>query len=173
MNIIENRKQWDAEFKAGWLSHFQKTGALDWKLYPRIRNSPIDPRPGLDLSQSRLGLISAAGGYLREHQTPFDAANTLGDYSIRTFPVVTRFSELAYAHDHYDHTAVDSDPQVLLPLLHLQDLEREGRIGTVAPEVISFMGYQPDASRVVEETIPAIMEETKRQRWDAALLVPS
>jgi D-proline reductase (dithiol) PrdB len=173
MSIIENREQWLAEFRAGWLAHFQKTGELDWKLYPRIRNSEIDKRPGLELSRCRLGLISTAGGYLRAHHSPFDAANPLGDYSIRTFPIGTRFSELAYAHDHYDHAAVDSDPQVLLPLVHLKDIEREGSIGAVAPDVISFMGYQPDVARVVDEMIPAILEHVEQQGWDAALLVPS
>lgn len=173
MNIIDNREQWLAEFNAGWLGHFQKTGEFDWKRYPRIRNSEIDSLPGRELSRSRLGLISSAGGYLRALQTPFDAANPLGDYSVRTFPIGIPFSELAYAHDHYDHSAVDSDPQVLLPLAHLQDIEYGGGIGTVAPEVVSFMGYQPDVTRVVDEMIPAIVEFTKQQKWDAALLVPS
>jgi len=173
MNIIDNREQWHNEFNAGWLAHFQETGEADWKLYPRIHNSPISTRPGLELSRSRLGLISTAGGYLHAHQPPFDAANPLGDYSIRTFSIDIQFSELAYAHDHFDHAAVDSDPQVLLPLEHLKDIEREGVIGTLAPDVISFMGYQPDATRVVDEMIPIIVEHTKQQGWDAALLVPS
>ncbi len=173
MKIIDNHQQWLTEFKAGWLARFHETGELDWKLYPKIRNSKIGTRPGLELSRSRLGLISSAGGYLSAHQAPFDAANLLGDYSIRTFPVDIQFSEIAYAHEHYDHAAVDSDPQVLLPLVHLQDLEREGDIGAVAADVVSFMGYQPDATRVVDEMIPDIVEHSKENGWDAALLVPS
>jgi hypothetical protein len=124
-------------------------------------------------STRNLGLISSAGAYLRTHQAPFDAANPLGDYSIRTFPSDTRFTELAYAHDHYDHAAVSLDPQVLLPLEHLRDFEEEGGIGAVASDVVSFMGYQPDAIRVLDGMIPAIVEHVNAQGWEAALLVPS
>lgn len=63
------------------------------------------------------------------HRTAFDAADPLGDYSTRTFPIDIRFCELDYAHDHYHHAAVSSDPQVLLPLVHVRDLEEEGSIG--------------------------------------------
>jgi len=173
MNIIDNREQWFDEFNAGWLAHFQATGKFDWKLYPRIRNGAIDTQPGIELSRSRLGLISSAGAYLGTHQAPFDAVNPLGDYSIRTFPSDTRFTEFAYAHDNYDHAAVSLDPQVLLPLEHLRDFEEEGGIGAVASDVVSFMGYQPDAIRVLDEMIPAIVEHVKAQGWEAALLVPS
>ena len=118
-------------------------------------------------------LISSAGGYLKASQTPFDAANALGDYTIRTFPVTTPFSDLAFAHDNYDHTAVDADPQVLLPLVHLQDLVAEGVIGALDPQVISFHGYQPDVRRTVNELIPAIRERVDKEKVDAALLVPA
>lgn len=56
------------------------------------------------------------------------------------------------------------------PVAHLRDIERAGGIGVMAPDVVSFMGYQPDATRVVEEMVPAIMEHTKQQERDAALL---
>jgi len=68
------------------------------------------------LSDSRLMLISSAGGYLPGRQQPFDAASLYGDYTIRTFPSSTPFSALAYAHDHFDHAMIDQDPQVALPL---------------------------------------------------------
>ena len=35
------------------------------------------------------------------------------------------------------------------------------------------MGYQPDAARVVDETIPPILEAIKEMNADAALLVPA
>jgi hypothetical protein len=39
--------------------------------------------------------------------------------------------------------------------------------------VISFMGYQPDVSRVLDETIPAILQVAKQEQAAMALLVPS
>jgi hypothetical protein len=127
MEILEDRDQWAARYRDGWLAHYQQTGEFDWGRYPRLRNSAAPAGQGIDLATSRLMLISSAGGYLRENQQPFDAAHPLGDYTIRSFPSSTPLDQLAYAHDHYDHAAVTQDPQVLVPLRHLADLVAEGR----------------------------------------------
>ena len=173
MEILENRAEWEQTYQKNWLAHYKATGETKWDIYNRPNNKTAPGLPGIDLSQSRLILISSAGGYLKDVQDPFDAPNQLGDYTIRTFPSDTPFDAIAYAHDHYDHTAVNSDPQVLLPLQHLQTMVAEGQIGELAPIVISFSGYQPDAARVVDETIPEIVAVAKEQQADAALLVPS
>lgn len=173
MDILENREEWLASYRAGWLAHYMETGELSWKIYNRPRNQQAPAGPGIDLSTSRLVLISSAGSYLRDEQTPFDAANSLGDYTIRLYPSWTPLDALAFAHGHYDHTAVEQDPQVLVPLRHLEDLVSEGVIGELAPSVISFMGYQPDATRTVDETAPAIVRAAQDQAAQAALLVPA
>lgn len=85
----------------------------------------------------------------------------------------TPLSEIAYAHDHYDYTAVNADPQVLLPLGHLAEMVAEVRLGGLTPNVISFRGYQPDVGRVLDELIPAIRAAVRAEGADAALLVPS
>lgn len=173
MEIVENLAQWQADYEQGWLAHFKETGQLDFTRYPRPNNKRAPAGPRINLSHSRLALISSAGAYLPESQEPFDAPNPLGDYTLRLFPVTTPFEALAYSHDHYDHRAVLDDPQVLLPLGHLADLVDEGVIGELAPSVISFSGYQPDLVRVVNELIPAIVEAAKTERIDAALLIPA
>jgi hypothetical protein len=171
--ILENRDQWLAAFREGWLAHLQTTGEYNWKIYQRPRNSAAPAGPGIDLKNSRLMLISSAGGYLRASQPPFDAANPLGDYAIRVFPSSTPLHDLAFAHDHYDHTAVNEDPQVLIPLRHLDDLVASGAVGELSPSMVSFMGYQPDATRVLDETIPLILETAQAEQVRAALLVPA
>jgi hypothetical protein len=88
-------------------------------------------------------------------------------------PSATPLGALSFAHDHYDHTAVNQDPQVLVPLRHLDNLVAAGAIGELAPVMVSFMGYQPDATRVVDETIPAILQVAQAAQVRAALLVPS
>lgn len=173
MQILEDRGAWEQAFRAGWLGHYEASGETNWKLYNRPRNSVAPPGPAIDLSQSRLVLISSAGGYLPASQPPFDAPHVMGDYTIRTFPSATPLDQVAYAHDHYDHTAVNSDPQVLLPLRHLADRVAEGQIGALTPNVISFMGYQPVVTRVLDELIPAIIAAVKAEQAQAALLVPS
>ena len=117
--------------------------------------------------------ITTAGAYLADAQQPFDAPNPLGDYTIRQFPVDTPFEALAYAHEHYNHTDVNADPQVLLPLRHLEQMVAEGKIGELAPSVISFSGYHPDIVRVVNKLTPAILDVAKAEKPDAVLLVPA
>jgi D-proline reductase (dithiol) PrdB len=173
MEILENREAWLATFKEGWLAHYQQTGEFDWKLYNRPTNHLIPAGPGIELDQARLILISTAGGYLKGEQQPFDAADPLGDYTIRSFPSTSKFEELEFSHDHYNHEAVDEDPQVLLPLRHLEDLVREGVIGELCTSVVSLMGYMPVATRLVDETIPAILDAATAGEATAALLVPA
>jgi len=81
--------------------------------------------------------------------------------------------DIAFAHEHFDHAAVDADPQVLVPLDHLADLVSEGVIGMLTANAISFMGYQPDVSRVLDELIPTLLAAVRAEGAQAALLVPS
>ncbi len=171
--IIENRDDWLATFESGWLAHYESTGEVDWKIYNRPNNKTAPSGKGLPLSDAKLVLISTAGGYLRDNQTPFDAENDLGDYTIRTFPTSTPLDAVAYAHTHYDHTAVNSDPQVLLPLRHLEGLVDEGTLRGLSETVISYMGYQPNIVQIEDELIPAIREVIASLDVNSALLVPS
>jgi hypothetical protein len=170
---LEHHDQWLDAFRAGWLAHYQETGQIDWKRYEPPNNKRAVSGPGVDLSRSRLALITSSGAYWREHQTPFDCESALGDYTIRAIPTSTPNAELDYAHTHYDQTAVRQDPGVLLPVEHLCALVENGTIGSLAPSMIHFMGYQPNAARVVDETAPAILDVLRAQEVDAALLVPA
>lgn len=173
MEILEKPLEWFKEFQEGWLAHLEKTGETDWSKYVRPRNLLAPSGPGINLAESRLLLISSAGGYLKDNQERFDEDNNLGDYSLRVFPFNTKFEELNYAHTHYNHNYITEDPQVLLPLRHLEDMQEEGLIGELAPNVVSFSGYQPNVIRIVKELIPKIVKAAKEMDVRAALLVPA
>jgi hypothetical protein len=173
MEVIENPKEWMINFHNGFVRSYKETGKFDWKKYIRPKNTRAPHGPGIDLSNSRLMLISSAGGYLPPIQTPFEASNVFGDYSIRKIPSSTPLTEFAYAHEHYDHSYVDADAQVLLPLRHLEDFVEEGIIGELAPSMVSFMGYQPNVIRVIKELAQAILHVAQEEQIDAALLVPT
>ena len=172
MEILENRDQWTQAYRQGWLANLEQTGLFNWQIYPLPKNKQSPAAPGVNLSESRLIFISSAGGYLRSSQEPFDAANPTGDYTVRTFPFTTPFQDLAFAHDHYDHAMIERDPQVALPLHHLQEIVAAGRVGSMTPSVVSFMGYQPDAARVVDEVVPRVLAIAREERAGAALLAP-
>lgn len=173
MEIVENLEQWKTDFRDGWLAHYRKTGQSNADLYGRPRNAQAPAGSGIELGDSRLLLITSAGAYLKHVQQPFDADHQVGDYSIRPFPFSTPASALAFAHTHYDHAAVDADPEVLVPLGHLSQMVDEGRIGEMAPTVISFSGYLRDVGRVIDEVIPPILEVARKEQAHAALLVPA
>lgn len=172
MQVFENKQAWLEHWQQNWLKEYEETGNTNWKIYERPRNEEAPSGPGIDLAQSKLLLISSAGAYLKDTQEPYDAADDLGDYSLRTFPVSSSFEEIAYSHDHYDHKHVDEDPQVLLPLRHLEDMVEEGIIGELADEVISFMGYLPNAAKLVDDLIPQLVAKAKQSGARGALLVP-
>jgi D-proline reductase (dithiol) PrdB len=173
VEILENRDLWSAAFREGWLAHLERTGEIDWELYPLPDNVNPPAGPGIDLSAARLMFISTAGGYLPGEQEPFDAASPFGDYSVRLVGSSTPFDRLDYAHDHFDQTAIRQDPQVLVPLRHLEDLVAEGVIGELAPSMAFFMGYHPDMTRVIDETLPPILSAAQTEGVTAALLVPA
>jgi hypothetical protein len=173
MDIVENLDRWRADFEKGWLAHYERTGEKDWSIYNRPRNRGSIPGPGVDLSQSRLLLISTAGSYLKGSQEPFDDVTALGDYSVRTYPCSTSFDDLEYSHGHYDYAAVEADAGVLIPLDHLRAMTIEGRIGALTENMISINGYMPEVDRLVDEAVPRVLETAAKENAHAALLVPA
>ena len=171
--IFDGREEWQAHYEGGWLAHYRASGEIDWSLYPRPRNREAVGAPGVNLRESRLLFVTSAGAYLPASQPAFDDENDLGDYDIRLIPSETALDEIAYAHTHYPHEAVKADGQVLLPLRHLEELRAAGDIGELAPQFVSFMGYQPDAPRVVAETAPLLAAYAKEAAVRAALLAPA
>ncbi|HLF88348.1 MAG TPA: glycine/sarcosine/betaine reductase selenoprotein B family protein [Anaerolineales bacterium] len=172
MDILENKTAWQDHFRQNWLAELKQTGTTNWKIYQHPRNEHAPGAPGIKLSESRLMLITSAGAYLRDEQQPFDEPNLYGDYTLRTFPATTPFSALAYAHGHYDPTMVQQDAQVGIPLRHLEEFVTTRQLGELAPRVVSFMGYQPDSAKTVDDFIPHVVALAKEQAVHAALLAP-
>jgi hypothetical protein len=173
MDVIENRQQWLTSFQEGFVAHYERTGEIDWDLYQYPKNRAAPSGKGVDLSASRLMLVSTAGAYLKGRQSAFDIENQLGDYQIHLIPTSVTLGDIAYSHKHYDHAAVEQDPQVLIPLRHLDNLVTEGVIGELVPAWVSYMGYQPDITRVVDDTALAILEAARNEQVQAVLLVPA
>ena len=171
--VFPIRDTWLGAYRSRWLAHYQASGTIDWTLYPALILDTTPAGRAVDVTQASVLLITSAGGYIPGVHEPFDAANDLGDYSMRLIDTQYAPSSYRFAHDHYDHTAVEADPQVLVPVTHLLELQDEGMIGELAPQVVSFMGYQPDVGRVVDEMIPEIVQVARDLRIDAAFLVPS
>lgn len=172
MAVLEDKSKWREHFRRNWLAELEERGVIDWEIYQHPRNERAPGTAGVELSESRLLMITSAGVYLRSEQEPFDEPNLYGDYSLRTFPATTPFSALAYAHGHYDPTMIQEDAQVAIPLRHLEAMVAAGNVGEIAPDVVSFMGYQPDSARVVDKVVPRVVSLAREMAVDAALLAP-
>lgn len=142
--------------------------------YPRLDFSAAPPpfaAVSTDLRQARILLIGSAG-VTAPGQQPFDAQDVLGDYSFRLIPSNLNVNRMTLSHDHYDHTAADTDRNVVFPLERLRDMVSAGEIGALTDHHIAFMGYQPDYVMLIETFLPQLMDAALEQRADLALLVP-
>ncbi len=144
--------------------------------YP-IPFTPL-PRP---LHECTFGLVTSAGLYHKGVEPPFNLERerrepTWGDPSFRTIVVDISQDALGVSHLHVNPTPVQTDKNVLLPIDRFKELAAEGRIGGLARQHYSFMGYQgypPDASAWQNTYGPRVAEKLKAEEVDCVLLTPS
>jgi D-proline reductase (dithiol) PrdB len=142
--------------------------------YPYRR---LDWRPGSvlrkPLPKSQIAVITSAA-FFRPDQPPFDRSIRGGDYSFREIPADTDLATLRIAHksDAFDHSGIERDKNLALPIDRLRELKAEGRIGAVAPRHFSFMGSISAPGRFLRMTAPEIADKLKEDQTDAVLLTP-
>lgn len=137
----------------------------------------IDWRPGTrlrkPLSETRLAVVTTAAFHLPE-QPPFDGSIRDGDASFREIPSGADLLTLGIAHksDSFDHSGIEADRNVALPLDRLRELEAAGEIGPLAPWHYSFMGSLTAPGRLIRETGPEVVSRLAAEGADAVLLTP-
>ena len=150
--------------------------------------SGASPAPGDDapvwapfekrLAEARIALLTSAGLYLEGEQAPFDderekAEPTWGDPTHRVLPAPLDSGRLGMMHLHVNPEDVLADPEIALPVTGLAALVAEGRVGSVAPNHVSVMGFQQAGLEVWRrETAPAIVELLRDQGTDGLILAP-
>lgn len=141
------------------------------------RYRQLDWRPGAvlqkPLSQSRIAVVTTAG-FFRPDQRPFDSSIRGGDYSFREIPLETELDTLQVAHrsDAFDHSGIESDKNLALPLDRLRELKAEGQISDVAPTHYSLTGSISAPGRLVTITAAEIASSLWSERVDGVLLTP-
>lgn len=129
------------------------------------------------LSQITLGLITSAGISLKS-DPPFDMEREKreplwGDRSFRTIPRGTTEKDIDVNHLHINPNWIKQDINVILPLQRMEELEREGVIGRLAPTAYSFYGFQWQNTDFLKEAIEPISILMKREGVEAVLLTPA
>lgn len=123
---------------------------------------------GPPLSERRVAIVSTAGLHRREDR-PFTPES--GDY-YRIIPGDVKAANLFMSHlsTNFDHSGFQQDWNVLFPIDRLQELAKEGTIGSVAEFHYSFMGaWDPMKMEPQARSLASIL---KKDHVDALLLLP-
>lgn len=171
MDIIEDIGNWQRRYD-GW----KQTGAagsenLDDYPWVRNRRAPFKPARRA-LPMLNLALISSAGAYI-DGTPSFDISSPAGDANFREIPIEVEAVDLRFAVRGYDGAAVHQDLNSQLPIDRLLEFEKNGIIGQLNPVFWSFCGFIPDATQVVENLAPSLIERASRYEVQAALLIPA
>jgi D-proline reductase (dithiol) PrdB len=137
----------------------------------------VDWRPGAQLRKplckSKIAVVTSAAFYGPDQES-FDPAIRGGDYSYREIADDTALDTLRIGHksDAFDHTGIEKDKNVALPLDRLRELKQHGFIGQVAKRHYSLMGSITAPGRLVTATAPTIATKLAEDGVDAVLLTP-
>lgn len=126
---------------------------------PSVR-VPLD----LPLSQARITLVSTAGAH-ESGEPPLGAGGHAA--------LLPADAKIELSHDGYDTERALYDPEVVYPVRTLQQLADAGVIGSLAPTIVSTMGFVPDGVRLFARAVPAAVQQIRDEQSDLALLVPA
>jgi D-proline reductase (dithiol) PrdB len=133
---------------------------------PTFETNPwVDGPP---LEKRRVAIISTAGLHRREDRPfTFDP----GDY-YRILPGDVKAEDLVMSHvsTNFDHSGFQQDRNVLFPIDRLNELAKEGTIGSVADFHYSFMGAVDPLQ--MEQDARNLASILKKDKVDGLLLVP-
>jgi len=160
-------------FAGGFIKNALGSAIPDEPSHPPIPWTPFEK----SLSDAKVALLSTAGLSMKGDE-PFDMEferqnPTRGDGSFRRLRADATAADVDANHLHIDTGFIERDLNVALPLDRLRELVDEGRVGAMAETHYSVMGFQGnDASRLENESAPAIAEAMKSEEVDLALLAP-
>jgi D-proline reductase (dithiol) PrdB len=131
------------------------------------------------IEDATIALLTSAGLFLKDEQEPFDLERerehpTWGDPSYRIIPRDVSQEQIGAAHLHINTRDLLEDFNVAMPLERFAELESEGRVGRLADEHYSFMGFQDRELRDWREhTGPEVARRLKDAGVHAVVLAPA
>jgi len=125
------------------------------------------------LNECKFALSTTAGLRL-ENDIPFDHSFKLGDTSFREIPNDVEVQSLIEDHksSSFDHSGVEADKNLALPLERFRELKKNGTIGSLNSRHFSFMGSIIGPRPLIKETAPEVAKRLKSDGVDAVFLVP-
>jgi D-proline reductase (dithiol) PrdB len=125
------------------------------------------------LNEARIGVVTTAA-FHNPDQVPFDTGQKGGDCSFRILPDGTDLKQLAAVHPSgsFDHSGIEADANLSLPLDRLRELKKEGFIGASSPRHLSFMGLIISPEKLINETAKEAADIFIEDQVDGVLLTP-
>jgi D-proline reductase (dithiol) PrdB len=80
--------------------------------------------------------------------------------------------QIGHKSDAFDHSGIEKDKNLALPLGRLRELNQEGVIGEMARRHYSFMGSITAPGRFLNITAPEIARSLAEDHVDTVLLTP-
>ena len=149
-------------------------------LHPADAKAQMDKIPALSgfgehwvkppqLAKARIAIVTTAGLH-RRGDRPFGPSARSTDY--RVIPGSTPASGLVMSHQsvNFDRSGFQEDHNVVFPIDRLNELAREGVLGSVADYHYAFMGAAP--IRELKPKAAELAELLKQDKVDAVLLSP-
>lgn len=121
------------------------------------------------MTEWKVSFLTTAGVHLAK-DTPFDVDS--GDWGVRFIPADSDTNDLIVTHTHYDTTSADQDVNCVFPITALNHLRNKKIIGDLAPTFYGMMGYIPRVDKLLNDSIPLILERLKKEKVDVVLLSP-
>jgi hypothetical protein len=131
------------------------------------------------LADSRIGLLTSAGIYLKQSQPSFDLEREQGhpewgDPAWRAIPASATASDIGVAHLHINEEDLLADPEIALPMHLLDELASDGVIGSTPDDHLSVMGFQERSLRDWRQaTAPQLIAHLRGQEADGLILAPA
>jgi D-proline reductase (dithiol) PrdB len=125
------------------------------------------------LDECRVALISSAG-MIAPGQKPYDQKVRGGDWTWREIAGDIDVATLTEHHNSksFDHSGIEADRNMGMPLDRLRDLAADGVTGRVAPRHASVMGSITAPGRFLRKTVLEIVETLTADEVDVAIMVP-
>ena len=147
-----------------WVKNYK---ALEFKNIPWTKlEKPI--------KECKIVLITTGGIHLKSDKE-FDLIDPNGDSTFRRIPHNTDLKDLKITHKYYDHHDADRDPNLILPIKVLSELQSEGMVGPSCENHYSFMGHieEPHLTTLIQNSSIEAAKEIRQQKADIDLLVPA
>jgi D-proline reductase (dithiol) PrdB len=169
----------DASFRIDGYKFLPKSMIPEFKAFPYQAEEVIQAAPAAPLTRARVSLLTSGGLYVKDRQPSFDLERERrepfwGDPTYRVVPRDVSRDEIAVAHLHLNPDDIVADFNVALPLEVFAEFEREGKIGSLAHDNYSFMGYQGHSTAAWRDIYgPELAQRLRADGVNLLILAPT